>query len=280
VACERGWADADGNLANGCEAACAPTGEDETSCDGRDDDCDGTTDEDWAAGATCGAGPCAREALCWRGDLVCRPRDAPTDAETICSGLVDEDCDGLADCGDPDCGGLPCDDGDPCTFDDRCGAGACRGTSLECPSDACATRSCNGTATCSATYHAGAPCPDDGTTCTTDVCDDAGSCTHPPVADATLCGAEPRYRCCAGACVDLQTDRANCGGCGLACAAEHSCVVSYGFPTCNCHAADDAECPSDQVCSDWFNVCSCTATTCAPGQTCVVRAGSPDYCAY
>jgi hypothetical protein len=45
-----------------------------------------------------------------------------------------------------------CDDDAPCTHDDRCnGKGDCVGTPIACTSDACATRACNGTATCSVT---------------------------------------------------------------------------------------------------------------------------------
>jgi hypothetical protein len=46
--------------------------------------------------------------------------------------------------------GVACDDGDPCTFDDRCLHGACGGTGYAC---------------------------DDGRPCTDDACDGAGSCT-------------------------------------------------------------------------------------------------------
>ncbi len=40
--------------------SCTPVGEDDTTCDGVDDDCDGTADEDFeSASTTCGAEVCA-----------------------------------------------------------------------------------------------------------------------------------------------------------------------------------------------------------------------------
>ncbi|MCA9526342.1 MAG: hypothetical protein KC549_08620, partial [Myxococcales bacterium] len=41
--CDAGWHDADGDPANGCEYACQAAGDE--VCNGRDDDCDGRTDE-------------------------------------------------------------------------------------------------------------------------------------------------------------------------------------------------------------------------------------------
>jgi|GEM_PF-897562 len=54
-----------------------------------------------------------------------------------------------------------CDDGNPCSSDDVCGAGACAGTAYSC---------------------------DDGIGCTVDTCDGDGSCSHTLAADACLIG--------------------------------------------------------------------------------------------
>lgn len=83
----------------------------------------------------------------------------------------------VASCtGQPD--GTRCTDGNPCTYGDVCLEEACAGGwAITCPSDACATRACNGTSTCAVLSVApdGALC-DDGNACTTgDTCT-AGGC--------------------------------------------------------------------------------------------------------
>ncbi len=79
------------------------------SCNGLDDDCDGTVDEDVArVGETCDTdeiGACAVGTIaCLGGAEACVPDEEPT-AET-CDG-VDNDCDGTIDEGDPG-SGIPC----------------------------------------------------------------------------------------------------------------------------------------------------------------------------
>lgn len=77
--------------------------------------------------------------------------------------------------------GLPCDDGDPCTREDRCGSGGCEGIPYVC---------------------------DDGLSCTEDRCDGSGGCTYPLRDGACLIGgacfaagavkADDPCRVCAG----------------------------------------------------------------------------------
>ncbi|MCA9517589.1 MAG: hypothetical protein KC635_21765, partial [Myxococcales bacterium] len=74
---------------------------DDASCDGRDNDCDGDTDEDFAPETiSCGVGACAAEGTrtCVAGvpTDACTPGDA---ADEVCNG-EDDDCDGLTDAND------------------------------------------------------------------------------------------------------------------------------------------------------------------------------------
>jgi hypothetical protein len=229
-----------------------------------------------------------------------------TATETSCTDGLDRDCDLATDCADSDCAGQACDDGDPCTHGDRCSGGACVGTPITCADDDCVTRACNGTASCDEAPRAdgtacsddgnpctddecsggrcdhvarGGACPDDGNPCTDDVCA-SGTCTHPSRPDGTDLGGWTR--CCGGAAVDVSTDRANCGACGLACSGSYACTVYGGHPTCDC-ATSNAECHGGVgfLCSTSYGVCACLNDGACPGSaTCVARAGGPDYCEY
>ena len=109
----------------GCAAPAAE------SCNGRDDDCDGTVDEgDPGSGGYCVTGAlglCRDGALhCLGAALGCVAVTAP--APEVCN-TADDDCDGLADDGNPG-GGAPCDGTDA----DLCAEGlvACAAGTLAC----------------------------------------------------------------------------------------------------------------------------------------------------
>jgi hypothetical protein len=108
------------HCAAGTPQACVPgtPAANDATCDGVDDDCDGTTDEEYTAQPTsCGTGVCAAagSTSCVSGSVQnsCAP-GAPS-AET-CDGL-DNDCDGSVDQGlaDADADGV-CDGIDNCPF--------------------------------------------------------------------------------------------------------------------------------------------------------------------
>ncbi len=92
-------------------AVCQPTGVSETICNGVDDDCDASIDEDYASSPTsCGVGVCASTGSTTcnggvEGD-TCTPGtpgvEGPSGNAT-CSDGLDNDCDGLTDANDPDC---------------------------------------------------------------------------------------------------------------------------------------------------------------------------------
>jgi len=138
--CAAGAIDLDRNPMNGCEYRCTPSGPE--SCDGRDNDCDGTVDNGvdlntdvsncGACGrvcptanssAACVAGVC-RVGSCRAGfvDLNSDPADG---CEWQCGALDGtrgaETCDGR----DNDCNGL-IDDGAVAGVGDACGPGVCR----------------------------------------------------------------------------------------------------------------------------------------------------------
>lgn len=148
-----------------------------------------------------------------------------------------------------------CDDGDACTYGDLCVGGGCVGTSVSCASTACATRSCNGTATCTTTPRTGMAC-DDGNACTyNDACTSAG-----------VCGAGTTVTCTSTACTDRSCNgTATCTSTprtGMACDDGDACT--YG-ETCSaagaCGMGSTASCPAATLCRAY--VCNGTST-CAP----------------
>ncbi len=103
--CQEGWWDENGNLEDGCEYECTPSGEANDICNGADDDCDGLFEEDEGQDAcrqgeqnipcqsACGTtGTTDCDQYCMKGP--CRP---PAEE---CNGS-DDDCDTIVDNGFP-----------------------------------------------------------------------------------------------------------------------------------------------------------------------------------
>lgn len=93
--------------AGGC--ACTPTGTSESICNGVDDDCDLSIDEDYASTSTnCGVGVCAStgSTTCVDGTEsdTCSPGSPFETPEQTCDDSLDNDCDGDTDGADSDCG--------------------------------------------------------------------------------------------------------------------------------------------------------------------------------
>lgn len=146
--------------------------------------------------------------------------DCPDYPETDCTDGVDNEGDGMADCADPDCEGLGCDDGDECTTGDYCFGGSCDamtvgdGTPCE-TGDLCTEEQCWGGACVpwTVTY-----C-EDMNDCTDDTCDSAtGLCDYAPLwgtpcTDGDACTLGDL--CMAGACTPEAT--ITCPGTTTAC---------------------------------------------------------------
>jgi len=165
--CDVGWYDLNGDYADGCEYRCIPTEVDDVICDLRDNDCDGDVDEDVLVDtdpANCGS--CGRVcsfahamSACVGGSCVlgicavgfhnvdgvarngCEYSCTPATPATEVCNLVDDDCDGTLDEGNPG-GGVACgvDTGECAT-----GTTECVGGTIQCTGEVRPTAElCNG----------------------------------------------------------------------------------------------------------------------------------------
>ncbi len=258
----------------------APT---DPTCDGLDDDCDGSFDEDYVSSPSeCGVGACAGNTgvlTCVAGAVEdsCDPFAGAAVSDTLCDG-VDEDCDGLTD-------------EDVMSTATTCGVGACASEGLSGCVDGVPTDSCV----------PGTPAVDDATCDGVDNdCD--GLTDEDVMSTATTCGvgacaSEGLSGCVDGVPTDScvpgtpAVDDATCDGvdddcdgltdedvmstattCGVgACSSEGLSGCVDGVPTDSCvpgtPAVDDATCDGvDDDCDGLTDedVMS-TATTCGVG---------------
>lgn len=96
-------------------SACTPSSPTDTNCNGIDDDCNGLVDDGYALNASCGVGECNSNNIpssCTNGvEVPCQPGiPLAENTDLVCSDTLDNDCDGLFDLADQDCGTPP-----PCT---------------------------------------------------------------------------------------------------------------------------------------------------------------------
>jgi hypothetical protein len=211
-----------------------------------DDDCDGKIDEgctcDHGDMRSCYSGPAGTQqnGPCRAGTQTCT-----NDSWGACNGQVLPSPENCANPGvDNDCNGMTDDVpmlGTPCTVPNavgRCASGTlqCMGSSLTCVGPAPRTETCDGTDDdCDGTVDEGFNLQDNeqncgrcGMVCTTatpECC--AGGCVDPQTNGdhcgtcGTACGH--LRTCCGGACVNLQDSPQHCGMCGRACGANQLC---------------------------------------------------------
>jgi len=338
--CGEGACAATSACEDGVEQACVPLpggAEDDTTCDGIDDDCDGTADEDYVP-TTCGEGVCAATSACEGGvEQACVPLPGGAPDDATCDGL-DDDCDGTVDedyvptdCGDGVCAAQSacvdgqvqaCEPGEPLAADDT----TCDGVDDDCSGEAdedyapadCGIGACAAQSACAngeeQACEAGAPLAADDTTCNgvDDDCSGEADEDYVPAdcgigacAAQSACTNGEEQACEAGA--PLAADDTTCDGvdddcsgeadedyvpvdCGQGvCAAQSSCAdgqeqaCEAGAPL----AADDTTCDGvDDDCSgeadeDFSATCgvgACMAqATCTDGQqACVEEAPLAD----
>ncbi|MCB9538538.1 MAG: SUMF1/EgtB/PvdO family nonheme iron enzyme [Myxococcales bacterium] len=242
VACEAGFGDYNADASDGCETDCVVTAGGREACDGRDNDCDGSTDEDFDLSTDarhCGAcdracaPPPSGEAACVAGDCVLAAcargfvdldGEAANGCEYACLARDREDCNGR----DDDCDGQIDEAADLAAPEDVCGdTGVC---DVECAADAdCADDArCNG-GVCAPVEPPDLPCVEDadcravhpglacvarstrgaaGDVTTTRVC---APRTHAPICDGAAgwrCARPPTWQLGAevGACDGLDND--------------------------------------------------------------------------
>jgi len=167
----------------GCEsfATCPIPAADEV-CDGLDNDCDGEVDEDFDLTSADRCGACDNDCtqLDWENvvaykcsDGVCRI-EACEDGFYNLDGIDDNGCESVRP---PE--GTPCDDGNPCTEEDRFFLGVCGGRPKDCSEldDPCNRSDCDpATGECYRIPRPSRPCDDGDPRTRNDRCDETGEC--------------------------------------------------------------------------------------------------------
>ncbi|MEZ4391795.1 MAG: hypothetical protein R3A48_11915 [Polyangiales bacterium] len=206
--CNAGWADCDGNPVNGCETNITLP----SNCGRCGNACRFAN-----AGALCTAGACALGA-CNAGYGNCDGQ-----ASNGCEVSLTANTSNCGSCGNvcrgPSGASVSCVSGacrSSCPTGQSDCSGVCRATGASCTSAGSGGCAQTGSIVCSG----------QGTRCTA-VPRTSGSCTSPV---GGVCNTSGSCVCasgnslCSGRCVNLQTDRNNCGACGRACATNAACV--------------------------------------------------------
>ena len=265
--------------------------------------CTGGADEDGDGLADCADSDCAGRS-CGAG-CVC---SGAVKVETVCGNATDDDGDGLTDCADSNCCvGCPgacelnCSDGADddgnalidCA-DSKCGGRTCGANGKVCDGTTCLCsgnggisqlaesscfdgfdNDCDGLIDC-----ADPSCVARACTCEVNCkdgvdndCNGQIDCADSKCLHAACSATTAASVCCstgasATSCKDLGSDESNCGGCGLACASNRTCVAATSgtISSGRCDCSNSGMCPASQSCS---GDCKCSAASnCAAGQAC------------
>ncbi len=244
---------------------CAAPALDVEVCDGKDNDCDGLTDEATCdAGGACNVGTCDPQTGCAYSKLNNVPCDADKNACTdndqcklgVCvpgPGKVCDDgnpcttdsCDPASGCTKTVDDGKPCDaDGNACTAADHCVGATCTiGKAVECVStNPCSKSSCDAVSgKCKGVaVQEGAPC-DDGTVCTqADSCK-TGECV------GKIVSCDDNNPCTGNSC-DPVTGCSTTNLDGIACDDDNPCTVGDSCKLGLCAKGPAKPCDSGASC--------------------------------
>ena len=199
----------------------------------------GSTGEDCEDGNLCTAGETCQEIGCTGGSVI------NCDDGFVCT---DDGCSPAVGCQNA-FNEAGCDDGNPCTSNDRCEFGACTDTTATICNDGdpCTNDTCNTSTGCTTSFN-NANCADDGDLCTNDLCV-VGVCTHPSVADGGNCDD-------ANVCTTGDICQAGlCDGQSLDCDDANPCTDDSCDPILGC-----VHLPNTLACTDDNN--SCTLDEC------------------
>ena len=227
-----------------CNAVPAMT---DDTCDGVDDDCDGLVDEDFVAGAPCGAGPpplvCDGTEQCINGSIQCI--GDPVGVEQC--NCDDDDCDGMVD------EGALCPAGATCT-NCQC-AFACSPGEFPCPLG----KICAG-GFCIADVCFGVSCPP--VNGNLEVCranGDMPACVSACDPSVITC---PSGQVCVGATGQCAPD--DCTTFPERCAANENCING----ACVVNPCQGVDCAAGLYCVGGQCFASCAGVTCPPTQRC------------
>ena len=243
------------------------------TCDGDDDDCDGSTDE----------GP-----LC---------DDLNPCTEDLCKGV--EGCEAIPTVG------APCDDGDTGTQNDACdAAGDCQGATIVCELGPCGASAVPGPDGCVITLvDAGAPCDDGNLTTRDDQCTSEGACIGTGYS-CSLGPCEASSTPDGEACVvvlleaGVACDDGNSGTKGDQCSSEGVCIgEAYACAPTQCEVSsspdgvgctvvplpegtpcDDAALTTREDACDGVGACFGTPYTCTPAECDSASVADGDTC--